>query len=116
MNYPELIEVVAGDSLPDIRVQLRDDNTGLPVDVSAADKTVKGRLRAQGGTATLDELTATKVDGGYDGWVLFTWGANTLDLDAGRYELQVYIDAGGSAYHTATNLVKFRVKEKFAAP
>lgn len=116
MNYPEVIEVVAGDRLPDIRVQLRDGNTLAPIDVSASSKTVKGIFRQQGSETTLETLTATKIDGGYDGWVLFSWGAATLDLDPDRYELQPFIDAGSSVYQTATNLVKFRVKEKFAAP
>lgn len=116
MNYPEVIEVVASDRLPDIRVQLRDGNTGVPINVSASTKTVKGIFRQQGSSTTLETLTATKIDGGYDGWVLFSWGSTTLALDPDRYELQVFIDAGAGGEHTATNIVKFRLKEKFATP
>lgn len=114
-NYPQVIEVVKGDQLPDIRVQLRDGNTGSPVNVSAVGKTVKGIFRQQGAATSIETLTATKIDGGYDGWVLFSWGATSLDVDEDRYELQVYIDTG-SGFQTATNVVKFKVKERFAAP
>ena len=66
-------------------------STGLPVDITASTTTVYAKLRAKGTTTVLQTITCTKVFPSV-GWFRLDWPADTWDVDAGRYEVEVYVD------------------------
>lgn len=99
-------------------MQLIDETTGEPLNVSGTNKVVKMRFRARGSATSLfDTVALTKEDSGVLGWVIWYPTASQTDQDTGRYEGQLWIaDAGDSSVQTALAPVKFKIVEKFAAP
>lgn len=105
------IKLVQGDTYPQIRVTLTDENTGAPIDLSGAAVTL--HFREAGGTAPLfsrggfvNPETAT------EGKAVFVWQAGDLDVDAGEYEGEVEIYwSNTGARQTVYDLLKFRVRE-----
>lgn len=117
MNEFPYIEVIADDRKPDIRVQFVDRTTNKPVNLADSNITVKGRFREAGSSTSLYDVTLAKVDSGLDGWALWSWPAAGLAYDPGKYEIQCFlVYATGSTPHTARNVVKIKIREKFTAP
>lgn len=107
----EKIKLVQGDTRPQIRVTLTDDNTGLPVDITGA--TVRLKFRAVGSATLIDTLIGTVIDGA-NGVVAFAWNQSTLNVDAGDYEGEVEVTfAAGAGIQTAYQVLKFQVRAQF---
>lgn len=68
---------------------------GRVMDLSDSTTVVTMKLRAQGTTTLLQTITCTKLFGGYTGMVRLDWPADSLDLDGGRYEMEVSADFDG---------------------
>ena len=66
------------------------------INLSASTTVVSAKFRAINTTTTLAEITCTKLFGGTNGWVEMAWASDTLDVDAGMYEIQISIDFNGS--------------------
>ena len=92
----EAIKVHAGDDLPPIYAQLVDDESGMPLDLSGATTVVSAKFRAKVGSTVLATVTCTKPFGGADGRVKMAWGATQLDIDAGRYEIEISVAYDGA--------------------
>jgi len=89
------VVVHAGDDLPTLDIQLYDGSSEL--DLSAATTAIYAKFRLKGDDTVLATLTLAKISGGgATGWVRLTWGATTLDVDAGNYELEIYVDFNAS--------------------
>ena len=58
----DVIRVVQGDEKPDIIVQIKDNNTGSVIDLSAATTTVVIKFRASGSETILSTIATSKVD------------------------------------------------------
>jgi hypothetical protein len=114
------IELVQGDDKPDIKITIRDSNTGEPgdpeswdvVDLSPANVTVSMKFRRQNTTTILETFTLSKVDGGTGGEVLLLWNPTSLDVDPGNYEGELEINENGSI-QTLTDILKFKIKPQF---
>lgn len=110
------ITVVAGDSLPAIRGQLYETQSGIPINLASPDIDVFMTFREAGSEESIATIPLEKIDSGWNGWWrLATWPNDVLDVDPGVYEGQVYYTDDGEL-QTARNVIVIKVKEKFAVP
>lgn len=107
------IPLVQGDNLPLIRLQLRNEIDGSPLDVSGA--TVVVLFRAQGSATTLAALPCSPLTDGTDGQVTFFFPGETLSVPPGPYEGEVECDFGGLK-QTVYRPLRFNVRAQFETP
>ena len=107
----DVIRLVQGDQKPDITLQMTDNVSGDPVDLSAATTSISVYFRAAGTTTVLSTITCTKTDA-VNGIVSFDFAPDVLDVDAGMYEGEVEIDFNGDI-QSSYDLLKFRVRAQF---
>lgn len=123
MAYSETLNLVQGDTLPELTFTLKDSNTaasGLtldpnnsatwsPIDVTGAQ--VRLRLRELGSTTVKSTLLCTVSDG-IGGKVITDFPAGTLDA-AGTFEGEIEITFATGGIQTVYDLVKFKVRSDF---
>lgn len=111
MSKP-LINLVSGDERPDLAFQVINRNTGEVVDLNEASISVFVKFRERLGDVTLADIACEKTDPEC-GWCKLVWPPTTLDVEAGRYEGEVYVNFGGQV-HTDFEILKFKIREGFA--
>jgi|TARA_B110000902_G_C13756755_1_gene378951 hypothetical protein len=123
MAYSKTINLVTGDTLPELTLTLKDSNTAAsgqildgedsntwsPIDVTGA--TVKLRIRTLGSTVIKSTLTCLVVSG-TDGKVSTNFPTGTLDA-AGTYEAEIEITFANGGIQTVYDLVKLKVRSDF---
>jgi len=123
MAYSDTLNLVTGDTLPELTFTLRDSNaaasgqtldannstTWAPIDVTGA--TVKVRLRELGGTTVKSTLTCT-VTNGTGGKVVTDFPTGTLDT-AGTFEGEIEITFSTGGIQTVYDLIKLKVRSDF---
>jgi len=107
------IQLVAGDDRPDIFVKLFDANSVDPINLADPTISVFMKFREKGNDLTLQDIAGAKLDGGFKGEIKFEWPPLALDVTAGRYEGEVYVNFAGEI-QTCPTLLKFKVREDFA--
>ena len=123
MAYSETIKLVQGDTLPQIKFTLRDENTaaaGKTLDpenpatwaaINLTGCTVSLKIRAIGSETVKDTLTGTITDAAA-GQVVFIFDGDTLDT-SGLFEGELaYTNAGGQT-QTVYDLIKLQVRDDF---
>jgi hypothetical protein len=124
MAYSDTINLVVGDTLPEITVTLRDSNkaasgqtldaedptTWDAIDLSAA--TVRMRIRKVGSTTVSSTLTMTVQSPASEGKAFTNFPAGTL-TEAGVFEAEVEIEFSGGGRQTVNDLLKLKVREDF---
>ena len=121
MAYSTTISLVAGDTLPELTLTLKDSNSAAAGQVlDAADSTtwapinVTGatvRLRALGSTTVKSTLTCTVLDGSA-GQVATNFPTGTLDT-AGTFEGEIEITFSNGGKQTVYDLIKLKVRSDF---
>jgi len=124
MAYSETINLVVGDTLPELTITLKDSNTaasGQTLDendsttwnpISLTGKTVKLRLRELGST-TVKATLSCSVTNASGGICTTDFTAGNLDT-AGTFEGEVEITTtSGGAKQTVNDLIKFKVRDDF---
>jgi len=123
MAYSDTLNLVAGDTLPELTFTLKDSNTAAtgksldadnsdtwaPINVTGA--TVVLRLRALGGTTLKTTLTCTVTDGA-NGKVATDFPVGTLDT-AGTFEGELELTFPNGGIQTVNDLIKFKVRSDF---
>ena len=123
MAYSDTLNLVAGDTLPELTFTLKDSNTAAsgstldpnnsatwaPIDVTGA--TVRLRIRELGSTTVKNTLTCTVTDG-TGGKVVTDFPAGTLDA-AGTFEGEIEITFAAGGIQTVYDLVKLKVRGDF---
>ena len=123
MAYSKTINLVTGDTLPELTLTLKDSNTAAsgqildgedsntwsPIDVTGA--TVKLRIRTLGSTVIKSTLTCLVISG-TDGKVSTNFPTGTLDA-AGTYEAEIEITFANGGIQTVYDLVKLKVRSDF---
>lgn len=105
------IKLVQGDTRPQIKATITDENTGVVVDITGATCIMK--FRASGTTDVLSTLTGTVTDGPA-GVVVFAWGPTSLQVPEGQYEGEIQVTfASGSGVQSVYDLLKFTVRAEF---
>ncbi|MCC7144234.1 MAG: hypothetical protein IT349_19235 [Candidatus Eisenbacteria bacterium] len=107
----EEIRLVQNDRHPDVYFTLTDRDTGDAIDVTNA--VVKLHFRALNATSVKASITATKPNGGADGYVKFSWPAGALDTP-GPYEGEIELEFLDSTKHTVFDKPLFRVRPEIA--
>jgi hypothetical protein len=126
VKYYPVIELVAGDSMPELDITLKDSNTALSgqtLDSSDSDtwalidltnaSTVKMRFRKIDTTVILETITCTVVSPPTNGNVIMTWLATTLDGLSGMYEGEIEITYSNGKISTVRDLLKFDIRAGF---
>lgn len=106
------IQLVQGDTGPQIKVTLTRSDTGVVEDLTGA--TVNMRFRKKRSTTVL--LTLANQSGDTDksnGIALFVFSAGQLDLDEGYYEGEVEVVASSGTRETVYEIVDFYLREDF---
>jgi len=123
MAYSQTINLVTGDTLPELTFTLKDSNTAAagvtldesnsatwaPINVTGA--TVKLRLRELGSTSLKSTLTCT-VTNGSAGSVATDFPTGTLDT-AGTFEGELELTFPNGGIQTVNDLIKFKVRSDF---
>lgn len=104
---------VQGDTGPQIKLTLTEEDTGDPVDLTNG--TVTLHFRAAGEDNVLfsrqffiNEETATL------GEAILQWEVGDLNVEAGAYEGEVEVVRAGGLRETLYDRLKFRIREDFA--
>ena len=124
MAYSETINLVVGDTLPELTVTLRDSNkaatgktldsedptTWDPIDLTGA--TVRMRIREVGTTDVDSTLTMVVVSPATDGKATTNFPSGTL-VKSGVFEAEVEIEYSGGAKQTVHDLLKLKLRDDF---
>ena len=123
MAYSQTINLVTGDTLPELTFTLKDSqsaasgktldandsSTWAPINVSGG--TVKLRIRELGSTTVKSTLTCTVTDG-TNGKVATNFPTGTLDT-AGTFEGEIEITFSNGGRQTVYDLIKLKVRSDF---
>jgi hypothetical protein len=105
------IRLVQNDRHPDVYFTLTDRDTGDAIDVT--NLTVRLYFRALDSNTVKATITATKPNGGGDGYVKFSWPAASLDTP-GPYEGEIELEYLDGTKHTVFDKQPFRVRPEIA--
>ena len=120
MAYSETINLVTGDTLPELNFTLKDSKaaaSGMTLDannsatwapISITGGTVRLRLRALGGTAVTANLNCT-ITNGSAGKCATNFPAGTLTT-AGIFEGEIEITFANGGIQTVHDLIKLKVR------
>ena len=124
MAYFETINLVQGDTNPQLNFTLRDSKTaasGKTLDeddsstwaaIDITGYSIELKFRALNSTSVLftESLGITTAA---DGTCYMIWPANSLDVEAGIYEGELQLTDGNSRVQTVYDKLKFKVREQF---
>lgn len=114
----ERILLVQGDTRPRLIIDLTDETTGDPINVSDAGTTVVVKFREVGSETIKATLACTKLittgnaTPGAAGRVQALWPAGALDT-AGSFEGEIEISFADGTVQTVYDKLKFKVREEF---
>lgn len=123
MAYSSTLNLVTGDTLPELTFTLKDSNTaatGLTLDedndttwapIDLTGTTVRLRIREIGSSTVKSTLTCTVTDA-TGGKVATDFPDGTLDT-AGTFEAELEITFSGGGKQTVHDLIKLKVRSDF---
>ena len=123
MAYSSTLNLVTGDTLPELTFTLKDSNTAAtgvtldqnndakwaPIDLTNA--SVSLRIRELGSTTVKSTLSCAVTDAS-NGKVATDFPAGTLDT-AGTFEAELEIPFAGGGKQTVNDLIKLKVRSDF---
>jgi hypothetical protein len=124
MAYYDTIQLVKGDTLPEINFTLRDSNTAAdgtildeldastwaPIDLTGA--TVRLKFRALGADTAKAVITMTRHAPYSDGKVFMSWPEGVLDT-AGTFTGEIEVEYSNGSIQTVFDQMKFKVREDY---
>jgi hypothetical protein len=105
------IKLVKNDNRPLITLTLKDETTGVVLNLVGA--TVVVYFRKKGTTAVLSTLSCSFVTDGTDGKVSFKFPGTALNVDPGQYEGEIEITYSGGDKQTVYDTLQFKVRDQF---
>ena len=107
------INLVQGDTGPQIKTTMTREDTGSAQDLTGA--TIKMHFRKKHTKTLLFSVDNSAGDDDLDdGICIFTFTAGQLDLDAGYYEGEVEVVFSGGTRETIYEKIEFYLREDFA--
>ena len=121
MAYYDTIQLVKGDTLPELNLTLRDSNTAAagktlnaddvstwaPIDLT--DTVVRLKFKALGSSDVKSTIIMSKHAPYAEGKVFMLWPVGTLS-DAGTFTGEVEITKSDGGIHTVFDQLKFKVR------
>lgn len=106
------INLVQGDTAPQIRVTLTREDTGEAVDITAATTVLKVRRKGTSSVAfTMTNINSSDTTA--DGVAVFAFGANDLDISPGNYEGEIEVQYDDGGIETVYETLDFVLREDF---
>lgn len=105
------IQLVQGDTGPQIKVTISDETTGNPVDLAGATATLHFRA-ADTTTVLFSRLMYIDPQTAADGVAIHQWLEGDLDREAGSYEGEVEVVFSTGMRQTVYRLLKFTLREQ----
>lgn len=123
MAYSETLNLVVGDTLPELTITLKDSNkaavgatldpddptTWRPIDLTGG--SVRLRIRELGSTTLKSTLICTISDA-TNGVVITDFPQGTLDT-SGIFEAEIEITTAAGGIQTVNDLIKLKVRDDF---
>jgi len=104
---------VQGDTGPQLKLTLTDEDTSTATDLTGA--TVKMHFRASGATSVLYSKTLYINPGTPTlGIALVNWVTGELDYDAGTYYGEIEVTKASGQIETIYDTIRFNLREDFA--
>lgn len=109
----QVFKYVQGDTAPQIKVTLTEEDTGEPVDLAGATVTLHFRLAGQSQVIfsrefyVNPELTHTGV-------AILNWQSGDLDIAAGAYEGEVEVVRSTGTRETLYDKLQFKIRSDLA--
>ena len=104
---------VQGDTGPQIRLTLTDDDTGSAANLTGASVTL--HFRAAGATSVLfSRALVVSSETASQGIAILQWNTGDLNQDAGVYEGEVEVVKATGLRTTLYDTLRFRIREDFA--
>ena len=124
MAYFETINLVQGDTKPQLNFTLRDSKTAVAgktldeddsstwaiIDITGYSIELKFRAANSSTVLFTEALGITSASGGT---CYMVWPADSLDVAAGIYEGELQLTDGSSKVQTVYDKLKFKVREQF---
>jgi len=108
----ETFKYVQGDTGPQLRLTLTDEDTGTATDLTSA--TVKLHFKAAGAASVLYTKTLSILSPPTNGIAVVNWTTGQLDYPAGTYQGEIEITRGSGTIETLYDIIKFKIREDFA--
>jgi hypothetical protein len=111
----QTFKYVQGDTGPQLKLTLTDEDTGTATDLTGA--TVKLHFKAAGATTVLYSKTLFVNQGQGQpalGIALVNWATGELDYAAGTYHGEIEITKASGQIETIYDIIKFKIREDFA--
>jgi len=108
----DYIKLVKNDTLPAIKLQVKDEFTNSPIDLSGVGSSAQVKFRAVNTTTPLSTITCAIIDG-VNGIIQFDFSGGVLAVEPGLYEGEVQITFPGGGIQTLYDVLKFRVRDEF---
>ena len=108
-----IFQIVKNDTAPQVQATITKSYDGSVVDLTGA--SVRLKFRKKGSTTTLFTLNGFNVPttNFAKGIVLFLFGTNNLDIDAGYYEGEVEITYDNGSVDTVYEVLNFKLRADF---
>lgn len=120
------IELVAGDTMPELNITLRDSNTAAsgqtldpadPETWAVIDLTnvsaVRMYFRKVGETTLVDTITCTMVTPLTNGQIIMGWNPTTLAGLSGKYEGEIELTYSSGNIATVYDVLRFNIRTGF---
>ena len=109
----EVYRYVQGDTGPQIRLTLTDEDTGTATDLTSAE--VKLFMKAEaGGPVVLDKTLYINPETAETGVAIVNWSTGDLDQTPGIYHGEIQITRGSGVRETLYEVLRFKIREEFA--
>jgi len=87
-----------GDDLPNLFLRIYDQDNTEYMDLTSSANQAFAKFRKKGTSTVLQTVSLTKVALGAGGRLMLTWPTDAFDVDAGRYEVEVYLTCNGKVW------------------
>lgn len=109
----ERINLVRGDTRPQIRLTLTSQETNAPIDLTGATVTLHFRA-AESDTVLVSRPALINPEYATDGIAYISWEEGDLDQEAGSYDGEIEVVMADGSRETLFDVLKFKLREDFA--
>lgn len=104
---------VQGDTGPQIKVALTEEDSGDPVDLTGGTATLHFRAAGEA-TVLFSRALYINPDTAQNGEAILQWETDDLNQEAGAYEGEIEVVRSNGLRETLYDKLKFKIREDFA--